>query len=201
MWLLSDLAEAFRNRTRYGTLVGMNNRNVSLVRGYNRREDYLFADDKILCKSLLEAGGVSVPPTIATGEGLRDIPRLLGLLRGRSNFVVKPASGSGGDGIVVVGEADEDGWRTAKGSFLSEEAMGRHLAEIVFGAFSNDLEDRILVRSGLCRMRCLPSSSRVVCRTSGSSCWNRCRFWGWCGSRRWRRAAVPTFTRAASALR
>ena len=42
MWLLSDLAEAFRNRSRYGTLVGINARNVALVRGYNRREDYLF---------------------------------------------------------------------------------------------------------------------------------------------------------------
>jgi hypothetical protein len=57
MWLLSDLAEAFRNRSRYGTLVGMNARNVMLVRGYNRREDYQFADDKILCKTLLEKGG------------------------------------------------------------------------------------------------------------------------------------------------
>ena len=145
MWLLSDLAEAFRNRSRYGTLVGMNARNVALVRGYNRREDYVFADDKILCKSLLERGGVAVPPTIATGEGLRDIPRLLALLRGRSNFVVKPASGSGGDGIVVVGEADEGGWQTAKGRFVDEAELGRHLAEIVFGAFSNDLEDRILI--------------------------------------------------------
>lgn len=175
MWLLTDLAEAFRNRSRYGTLVGMNARNVALVRGYNRREDYLFADDKILCKSMLEAGGVSVPPTITTGEGLRDIPRLLGLLRGRSNFVVKPASGSGGDGIVVVGEADEDGWQTAKGSFLGEAELGRHLAEIVFGAFSNDLEDRILIEERIVPHALFAEFFSGGCRTSGSSCWKRCR--------------------------
>lgn len=145
MWPLSDLAEAFRNRARYGTLVGMNARNVALVRSYNRREDYRYADDKILCKSVLQEAGVAVPVTVATGEGLRDIPRLLDLLRGRGQFVVKPASGSGGDGIVVVGEPGDGGWQTAKGLFLSEEAMSRHLAEIVFGAFSKDLEDRILV--------------------------------------------------------
>ena len=145
MWPLSDLMQAFRMRAQYGSLVGMNARNVSLVRKYNRREDYRFADDKILCKSVMVAAGVAVPTTVAIGDGLRDIPRLIDLLRGRGSFVVKPASGSGGDGIVVVGEAGEGGWQTAKGRFVSEEAMARHLAEIVFGAFSKDLEDRILI--------------------------------------------------------
>jgi alpha-L-glutamate ligase-like protein len=121
---------------------GMNRRNVELVHRENRREHYPLADDKLLAKSVLERSGVPVPETLATCTGLFAVAPTLERLRALENFVVKPAHGSGGDGIVVVGEQlDEQSWRRAGGKPVTLVELRKHFADIVFGAFSNELED------------------------------------------------------------
>jgi alpha-L-glutamate ligase-like protein len=132
-------------RERLAPLFGMNRRNVELVYAHNRRRDYPLADDKILCKELMQKVGVPLAPTIAIGRGLFEVDAVLAQLVERESFVVKPASGSGGDGIVVVGERTADGWRTAKGRPIAVHELRQHLANITFGTFSKGLEDRILI--------------------------------------------------------
>jgi alpha-L-glutamate ligase-like protein len=80
-------------------------------------------------------------------DGLFAVPAAVEALRGKGDFVVKPANGSGGGGILVVGgwEAERQGWRLAGGAPLSPVTLGRHLADIVFGVHSNQLEDRAFV--------------------------------------------------------
>lgn len=134
-----------RARERLSLVYGMNRRNVELVYAHNERRHYPLADDKILCKELLQAVGVPVAPTIAIGRGLFEVDAVLDTLREREGFVVKPASGSGGDGIVVVGERTGSGWRTAKGRDIAVHEMRQHLANITFGTFSKGLEDRLLI--------------------------------------------------------
>lgn len=132
-------------RARITPVFGMNRRNVQLVYAHNERRHYPLADDKILCKALLERNGVPVAPTIAICRGLFEVDALLAKLQRLENFVVKPASGSGGDGIVVVGERTEDGWRTPRGRPIGHLEMRQHIANTTFGAFSKELEDRVLV--------------------------------------------------------
>jgi len=134
-------------RERLDQVFGMNRRNVELVYAHNERRHYPLADDKIVCKELLQAIGVPVAPTIAVGRGLFEVDAILDLLRERENFVVKPASGSGGDGIVVVGQRTATGWRTPKGREIAVHEMRQHLANITFGCFSKELEDRILIEA------------------------------------------------------
>jgi len=127
-------------------LVGINRRNLSLVYPHNARGDYPLADDKLLAKERFRALGVPVPETLAVCAGLFQVPETVGSLEGLSNFVVKPANGSGGAGILVVG--DQVGpllWRRAGGDMLDGAALHKHLADIVFGAFSSQLEDRAFV--------------------------------------------------------
>ncbi len=57
----------------------------------------------------------------------------------------QPFSGSGGDGILVTGEKTESGWLTTKGAEISEAEITQHLANVVFGAYSKQLEDQALV--------------------------------------------------------
>lgn len=142
---LSELAAIWRNRARVHDVVGINRRNVELVYANNRRSDYPLVDDKIVCKALMEAAGVPVPKTIAVCEGLFDVPRVESVVRELSQFVVKPASGSGGDGILVLGDRTATGWKTAGGRDLSFDELRQHLAEIVFGAYSKNMDDRGLV--------------------------------------------------------
>jgi len=123
---------------------GINRRNLALVYPNNARRDYPYADDKLLAKEVFRAKGVPVPETIAVCDGLFAVPGVVEALRGRSRFVVKPANGAGGGGILVVGEWDPErgAWRKAGGAELSPLRLARHLGDIVFGAHSNQLEDR-----------------------------------------------------------
>ncbi|MBI5488173.1 MAG: hypothetical protein HY905_12645 [Deltaproteobacteria bacterium] len=129
-------------------LVGINRRNLELVDPHNERRHYPLADDKLLAKNVLAAAGVAVPRTVTVCERVADVPAVLATLGVLDEFVVKPARGSGGDGIVVaVGRASPGVWKLAGGGELAESDLRRHLAEIVFGAYAlwGGLGDRALV--------------------------------------------------------
>lgn len=163
---------------RRGLVYGINRRNLSLVYPNNERRNYPFADDKLLAKALFDAHGVPTPETLAVCDGLFAVPGTVESLRGRGRFVVKPSNGSGGGGILVVGEWDPErqAWRKAGGSTLSPLQLGRHLADVVFGVHSNQLEDRAFVevrvephplfsdlwQDGLCDVRVITLGGRPV---------------------------------------
>lgn len=159
-------------------VVGINRRNLTLVYPNNRRRDYPLADDKLLAKARFQAAGVPVPETLVTCRGLFEVPGTVDALVGRGGFVVKPANGSGGGGILVVGEWDgaAGAWRKAGGRLVTPLTMARHLADIVFGVHSNQLEDRAFVErrvaphalfaglwaDGLCDVRVITLRARPV---------------------------------------
>jgi alpha-L-glutamate ligase-like protein len=174
---------ALRQRTRAllerrARVVGINRRNLTLVYPNNARRDYPLADDKLLAKERLLAAGVPVPETLAVCDGLFAVPRAVEALAGRGRFVVKPANGSGGGGILVVGGWDgaAGGWRRSGGDLLTPLTLSRHLADIVFGVHSNQLEDRAFVErrvephalfaglwaDGLCDVRVITHRARPV---------------------------------------
>ncbi|MDF1562886.1 MAG: sugar-transfer associated ATP-grasp domain-containing protein [Deltaproteobacteria bacterium] len=172
--LFSGLEALVKRRAR---VIGMNRRNVELVYPHNRRMDYPLADDKLLTKEVLAAAGVPTPEVIAICEALHRVPATLAALRGRSHFVVKPARGSGGDGILVVDEALEGGgWRRGPERIVDEDELRRHLGDIVFGAYAKDREDRAFVEEkvradpvlgrlfpgALCDIRVLMLEGRVL---------------------------------------
>jgi alpha-L-glutamate ligase-like protein len=130
---------------RWDELYGLNRRNVELVYALNRRRDYPLADDKLLCKERLEAHGVAVPETLAVCDGVYSIGPALDRVADRGDFVLKPANGSGGDGIVLVGDKVEGGWLGSGGRLLTREDLEHHLANTVFGAFTGDLSDRAFI--------------------------------------------------------
>jgi len=124
----------------------MNRRNLELVFRYNERRHYPLADDKLWAKTRLAGAGVPVPETLATCEGLFAIPSLLAAVRDQEDFVIKPANGSGGDGILVLGAKRGPGvWERIGGDVITEAEIQRHLANVVFGAFSKHLEDKAFV--------------------------------------------------------
>ena len=136
--------EALRART--GEVVGINRRNLLLIYPHNPRRLYPLADDKLLAKEHFAAAEVPTPRTLAVCDGLYAVPRTVEALRDEAHLVVKPASGSGGGGILVLGERLGSGrWRRAGGGEVNAFELQRHLANIVFGVHSNQLEDRAFV--------------------------------------------------------
>lgn len=127
-------------------VVGINRRNVELVYPHNPRKHFPIADDKILAKTYFERANVPTAQTLLVCEGLYAVHDTVERLRDREQFVVKPASGSGGIGILVVGARLGPGrWRKAGGEELTASALEKHLADIIFGAYSKTLEDRAFV--------------------------------------------------------
>jgi alpha-L-glutamate ligase-like protein len=138
------IRDLLANRKR---VVGINRRNLTLVYPNNARADYPLADDKLLAKERFVAAGVPVPRTLTVCDALFRVPEVVAGLFGKGGFVVKPANGSGGQGILVVGEWEPEKreWQRAGGAPIDAVKLQRHLADIVFGVYSNQLEDRAFV--------------------------------------------------------
>jgi alpha-L-glutamate ligase-like protein len=128
------------------TVFGINRRNVELVYAHNRRGDYPKADDKALCKRLLEARGVPIPRTIHMCSNLYDAHTALKVLESHDEFVLKPANSSGGNGIIVIkGRTSDGSWLGSGDKCFTRAALERHIANIVFGAFSGDQADKAII--------------------------------------------------------
>lgn len=123
-------------RLRANGVMGINERNADYTLPCNPRDRYPLVDDKVLTKELAARAGVAVPPTYGVIEiqrQVRDLPRLLEPYR---DFVVKPARGSQGDGIVVVTGRSRSLYRVADGSSLDDEELCFHVSNILSGIYS-----------------------------------------------------------------
>ena len=93
--------EIARRLNRLG-LVGIGRRNAEFVLMYNPRKFYPRVDDKLITKKLALAAGLPVPELYAVVREEHEIGELHEKLKDRESFVVKPAHGSGGDGIAAL---------------------------------------------------------------------------------------------------
>ena len=83
-------------------ILGINRRNAHYTLVYNERRFYPLVDDKVLTKQLAAKANVAVPELYGLIEIQRQVASLPDLVRDHEDFVVKPAKGSQGHGIVVV---------------------------------------------------------------------------------------------------
>jgi alpha-L-glutamate ligase-like protein len=123
-------------RLRRNGVLGINRRNADYMLVYNSRDRYPLVDDKALTKQLAMKAGIAVPELYGVIEIQRQVRELPKLLARHWDFVVKPARGSQGDGIIVVTGRSRSLYRTADGSFLDEAEMGFHVSNILSGIYS-----------------------------------------------------------------
>ena len=135
--------------SRRNPVLGINRRNIDYVLELNPRARFPLADDKILCKEKLSEAGFPVPETRGIVRGRREIEAMLDALSEGPPFVVKPARGFGGQGVLLLEGADS-GWRSAGGRAVSRDALRFHIAGILSGMYSLDhLQDRVLIEEKL----------------------------------------------------
>lgn len=117
-------------------ILGINRRNAEFVLPHNPRRHYPSVDDKHLTKRLAAAAGLPVPTPLGVIEyhhQLRELPRLL---QGLQEFVLKPAHGAQGNGIIVIDAADGDGFVRSTGMRMSLEEIRQHVSNVLSGLFS-----------------------------------------------------------------
>jgi alpha-L-glutamate ligase-like protein len=127
---------AWPSELRRRGVLGINRRNLDLLAELNPRRRYPGVDDKVLTKGLCEARGVPVPRTFGVVERLGDARRFPDLVAGRPEFVVKPARGSGGRGVLVVARAEGAAYVTSSGETLAFPEIRYHLSNILSGLYS-----------------------------------------------------------------
>jgi alpha-L-glutamate ligase-like protein len=116
--------------------MGMNERNGDFILRYNPRRNFPLVDDKRLTKGLAVRAGIAVPDLYAVVEIEHQIAEFAGQLAAYEDFVVKPAHGSGGEGILVIAGRVNDRYRKASGTLTTEADLGHHISNILSGMYS-----------------------------------------------------------------
>jgi alpha-L-glutamate ligase-like protein len=123
-------------------VLGMNRRNVGYIGRYNERSKYPLVDDKLKSKRIAIKAGVTVPDLIGVIATQHEIEEFCDSLAEASSeaddrgFVIKPARGSGGKGIVVIVAREGDRFLKAGGATIGFEDIRRHLSNTLSGLHS-----------------------------------------------------------------
>ncbi|MBE0482747.1 MAG: alpha-L-glutamate ligase-like protein [Bacterioplanes sp.] len=155
-------------------ILGMNRRNVNYIGRYNPRHLFPTVDNKLKTKLLAQQAGIPTPELLATICHQHDVMNFASVLHQQSNgFVLKPANGSAGKGIVVITEQQDDVFLKASGSVVTLHDLQRHVSNTLSGLHSLGgrpdvalLEERIAVNDYLAQFahEGLPDIRVIVCR-------------------------------------
>ncbi len=117
-------------------VLGMNARNVAYIARYNERKRYPLVDDKLKTKMVVRKAGVTVPDLLQVIRTQHEIEDIDPILAKYDQFVIKPAQGSGGKGILVIVARDGEYFVKASGAKLSVADVKRDLSNITSGLYS-----------------------------------------------------------------
>lgn len=127
-------------------VLGLNKRNGDYILRFNPRRLYPLVDDKLKTKRLALQAGIAVPALYGVIETQRDIRRLPQIVAGHKEFVLKPAHGSAGDGIIVIDGRSAARFRTISGELLDDDFLSHHLSNAINGQFSlGGVQDVVIV--------------------------------------------------------
>lgn len=117
-------------------ILGMNERNAACILDHNPRRHYPLVDDKLRMRDLCHGLDVATPAIHVSIASHSQLPLLEQLLVGHDDFVVKPAHGSAGRGILVIVGRDGDRYVRHNGERLWPEQLRQHFSDILSGMYS-----------------------------------------------------------------
>jgi alpha-L-glutamate ligase-like protein len=133
----------FRDLEELGIL-GINNRVGRYILRHNKRSNYPLVDDKVLTARRAEAWGIAMPENYMVIENYGSLKNLHVKLADYSSFVIKPANGSQGNGIIVIKEIikeEKNGevrliCRRSNDKLMDIEEVKHHISGILSGLYS-----------------------------------------------------------------
>jgi len=132
-WLPSFVSPS---RLRAAGVLGMNSRNYDIISPSNQRRLYPLVDDKVLTKKLAAEVGINTPHLIGVVEVQKEVDSFLQKVEGFSQFVIKPAHGSGGKGVLVIKQYDAEHFITASDKVLTYNEVYQHISNTLSGLYS-----------------------------------------------------------------
>lgn len=133
----------FRNLKEMGIL-GINNRVGRYILRHNPRKNYPLVDNKVLTAQRAEAWGIATPENYMVVENYGSLKNLHLKLQQYESFVIKPANGSQGNGIIVFKEIvkeEKNGethiyYRRSNDKLMDIEEVKHHISGILSGLYS-----------------------------------------------------------------
>ena len=117
-------------------VLGLNRRNQEFLAALNPPQVIGLVDHKVRTKAVLQRGGLPVPATFGCYSHQRELRLLAREAERHADFVLKPARGAGGDGVVVITGRSGDRLVKVSGPTLRSSDLIAHAADIMAGAFS-----------------------------------------------------------------
>lgn len=117
-------------------VMGMNARNFKVISKLNNRKLYPLVDDKVQTKILANQHGINTPGLIGVIEHQHQVKDILNIVKDYKEFVIKPAHGSGGRGVLVVRSYSADCFTTASGKTLTYKELYQYISNILSGLYS-----------------------------------------------------------------
>jgi alpha-L-glutamate ligase-like protein len=142
-------------------ILGMNARNHVYQSRYNKQKSKKISSSKLLTKSLLKKKKLGVPKLYRMFSSEQSVDKY-DFTRLPESFVVKPAAGLGGEGILVIDrsqETEEISWITVDKQVVTVDDLKLHIKDILAGKYSMfDLPDKAFIEE---RARVHPSFSDI----------------------------------------
>lgn len=127
-------------------ILGINQRNLGYIFENNPRKLYPCVDDKLMTKRICESHNIPMPETYGVLKSHRDCKNFQTLIGDHKEFVIKPASGAAGRGILVIADRKGEEYTTPSGRTIHWSDLRYHLSTIVSGLFSlAGQEDRVII--------------------------------------------------------
>lgn len=116
-------------------ILGMNARNFLYIREYNHPSAIRIADDKLETKQILIKNDLPTPDLIAVLPDRNSIRKFNWSILPERGFVIKPARGYGGGGILPIKKWGVTGISSSDKEYNIKE-LESHLFDVVEGAYS-----------------------------------------------------------------
>lgn len=127
--LFKDLAAA--------GILGINRRNAHYISQFNPRANFPLVDDKLRTKALCASHGIPTPVLYgsigAHGSLTRD---LLSIIGDHTSFVIKPAHGAMGNGVLVITGREGEDYVRSSGALMNLRDMRYYVSSILSGMYS-----------------------------------------------------------------
>lgn len=135
MW---DYFKIFSNPKKFREhgILGMNARNYYVISRNNKRSLYPLVDDKVQTKKLANGIDINTPKMIGVIEHQYEVKDLIKVVEGHKEFVVKPAHGSQGKGVLVIKHYENGVFTTSSGKELGYNEVYQHISNILSGLYS-----------------------------------------------------------------
>jgi alpha-L-glutamate ligase-like protein len=117
-------------------VLGINRRNAEYTLRWNPRSAYPAVDDKLLTKDLCARAGIPTPRLLAVARHHFELRVLRAAMARLNSFVLKPAHGAMGNGILVVRGRDGERFRLAGGRSVALDDLAYHAAGVISGLYA-----------------------------------------------------------------